>query len=141
MARDAGQGKECKPGHSQTNFYAFIALILVARNGHIDMPSTLRATEHKRMPIKQANRFRRSVTPKQKSFTKIRRRMARFLHQRISTRVILMRQMPVTQRLHPTKTLQSQSKLPLRSERRRQRTRRKRSHHQRNRPRQRQSSQ
>ena len=119
----------------------YIGLILVARNGNINMPSTLRATGHKRMPIKRANRSQRSVTPKQESFTKTRRRMAKFLHRLTSTLAILMRKIPVTHRLHLMKTPQSQSKLPLPSERRQRRIPQRRSHHRRNRPQLRQSSQ
>lgn len=98
--------------------YAFIGLILVPRYGNINMPSTLRVTGRKRMPIKQANQSQRSVTRKRKSYTKTQRRMARFPHRLTSILAISTRKTPVTRLLHRTKTLRSQSKLPLPSGRR-----------------------
>ena len=108
-----------------------------SRNGNTDMPSILHATGHKRMRTKQANQFQTSLMPKQKSFTKRQRRMARFLHQLTSILAISTKKTTVTHPQHLTKPLQSQSKLPLLSERKSRRTQRKRSHHRRNRPRQR----
>lgn len=118
-----------------------IRLTFVQRNGNIDMRSILRVIGRKPMRTKQANQSQRLVTPKQKSFTKPRRRMARYLRRPISTLATSTRKMKVTHLLHLTKTLQSQSKLPLPSGRRLLRIPSKRSHHRRNRPRQRHLSQ
>lgn len=120
---------------------ASIGLIVVQRNGHTDMLSTLRATGHKQMRTKQANRSQRSVTPKQKSFTRPQRRMARYPHRPTSILAISMKRTTVTHLLHLTKTPQSQSKLPLPNGRRLPRIRQRRSHHRRNRHRQRHLSQ
>ena len=111
------------------------------RNGNIDMRSTLLATGHRQRRTKQENQFQTSVTPKQKGFTRIQTRMERSLHRPTSILATLTRKMTVTHLLRLRKTLQSQSKLLLRNERRPLRIRRKRSHHRRNRPRQRHLSQ
>ena len=105
------------------------------------MRSTLRATGLKRMRTKQANQSQRSVTPKPKSFMKPQRRMARYLHQPTSILAISTKKTTANHPLHLTKTLLSQSKFPLPSERRLSRIRQKRSHHRRNRPWQRHLSQ
>ena len=110
---------------SWANFdvYALIELILVQRNGNTDMQSTLRATGHRRMRIKQASQFQRSVTPKPKSFTKPQRRMANYLHPPTSILATSTRKTTVIHLLHLTRTLPSLSELPLPSERRLQRIR------------------
>ena len=87
------------------------------------MPSTLRAIGHKRMRIKQADLSQKSATPKRKGFTKPRKRMARYLHRPTSTLAISMRKTKAILLPHLMKTLRSQSKLPLPSERRPQRMR------------------
>ena len=142
MARDDRQGQNRKLGRVLLYIHAFIGLILVRRNGNIDMPSILRATGHKQMRIKQANQSQRSVTRKQKSSTKTPRRMARFLRRLTLILAILRRKTAVTQLLHLTKIHQSQLKLPLpHLSERRPRIRWKKSQHRRNRLLQRRFSQ
>ena len=104
------------------------------------MPSTLRATERKPTRTKQANQFQRSVTQKQRRFTKPRTRTARYLHRPTSILATLKRKTRQTHLLHLMRNPQSQSRLLLPSERSLPRMQ-KRRHRRQNKPRQRHPSQ